>query len=386
MVSVPYAPSPRLSRRLSRSAEIPRWPQAPAARWAVRAALAAPYLVLAAVLTAKGLTSAANARLETSASAVQWGSRDLGSFIAKIYPPVPVAVASALPGGTAALSWAGALVAGLSLHALWERLHLREVPGPLIALLLASFAAMPAFAYMATEDLSGFLGLGLFAIAVTGFLRFAADGDTEGGFVCGLALGLAVLCDPAGLIYAVFLGLAAAPVAWHRYRGRRHSAGASALVIAFPAIASLASWTFIEWRFTGSALTWLTSDPQALRFPNGVWAALGDAAGRVGAGVVLSPLFIVTQVALIRRRAEAALVAVLPLAGSIVAMWVGLRLADHHIVVLLAMIGLTSVPRRPSTTMSLTLAIAAVLGFVAVASLDVAGHGLIADWVQALPH
>lgn len=350
----------------------------------VRLALSVPYLVLAAIITARHASSSVNERLEQSGQLIAWGSRDLGEFIGSMYPPVPIAIASILPGGAVALSWVGALVAGTALHAMWERMHLRQVSTWLTAVVLLCFALTPSFCFMATEDLSGFIGLGLFAIALGGFLRFAGDGDTEGGFWCGLALGLAVACDPAGVIYALCLGMAAAPVAMHRYRHEANAARASALVIAFPALAALAGWTFLQWRFTGSAFGWLTDDPNVFAFPNGVLSSFGDAFRRVGIGLLLSPLFVVTQALLIRRRREAVLVAVLPLLGSAAALWLGLRVANGHTVVLLGMIAIVSLPKSPVRRVAAVLAAAALVGYVAIAVRLATSSGLIRDWVGRL--
>ncbi|MEO5898534.1 MAG: hypothetical protein ABIR68_00220 [Ilumatobacteraceae bacterium] len=383
MASALLMPSSRASLlQPDRRADTRHWPQTASARWAVRVALSVPYLGLAAFLTAQQLTSEVNTRLEASGHLIQWGSRDLGSFIGVMYPPGPIAIASVLPGGAVALSWVGALLAGVVLHAVWERLLVRGVSGWLIAVLVVCFAATPAFAFLATEDLSGFLGLALFAVALTAFLRFAAEGDTEGGFVCGLSLGLAIACDPAALIYALCLAGAAAPVALHRYRGQRHSAQASALVIAFPAVSALAGWTFLQWLFTGSPLGWLTHDPNVFAFRSGVLGDLAATGRTMAIGVLVSPLFVISQVLLIKRRREAMLVAVLPLVGSGLALWLGLRVASGHTVVLLGLIALVSVPARPSRATSIVLAASAIATLGLVIGWVVASNGLLHVWVD----
>jgi hypothetical protein len=376
--------SPALAVPSARRVERRRWPETALARWGLRLALASPYLALATWLTSRQVPAGQNLRLESSAGLVEWGSRDLGSFIGSMYPPAPIALASLLPGGANGLGFVGALTAGVVLHLMWERLHEREVPGWLIGVLLVGFGCTPAFAYLSVEDLSGFVGLGLFAVALAGFLRFAAAGDTEGGFVCGLALGVAVACDAVSPIYAACLGVAAPFVAWHRYRGEPRSARASALVIAFPAMGALGAWTFLQWRFTGSAFGWLTDVPGAFEFEDGVWAGLGDSFRRAGIGLVISPVFVLTQVLLVRRRREALLVASLPLVGTATSLWLGLRVASGHTVVLLGMIALMSVPRRPTRPTSVALAAASVLGLALVAGRILTTDNLIHEWVSAV--
>jgi hypothetical protein len=328
--------------------------------------------------------SPANARLEQSGALIDWGSRDLGAFLGEMYPPIPVAIASLLPGGAAALGFVGALFAGIVLHTLWERLRVREVRGWLIGVLLATFAASPPFGFIATQDLSGFLGLALFAVALTEFLRFAAEGDTEAGFKCGLNLGLAVACDPAAIIYAACLGVAAAPVALSRYRGEKHSARAAALVIAFPALAAIACWTFLVWVFTGSGRVWLTSIPGVFEFAGGAWDSLVDAMRRTWFALLASPLFILTQALLIRRRAEAVFVALLPLVGTTLGLWFGLRVANGATTVLLGIVALASVPRRPSLVVSTVLAACAVAGFALVSLRIALPSGPVREWLEAI--
>jgi hypothetical protein len=350
----------------------------------VRLALSLPFMALATLIAARDLASGSNVRLEQSGSVIAWGSRDLGNFIGVLYPPIPIAIASILPGGAAMLGFVGALAAGVMLHVAWERLRLREVPGWLIVVLLVTFGATPAFAYLSTQDLSGFIGLGLFTLAVSGFLRFATDGDTEGGFMCGLALGVAVACDPVALIYTVCLSLAAAPVAWQRYRGETHAVRASALVIGFPAVGAVLGWTFLQWRFTGSAFGWLTDAPGTFDFPEGVWGGLADSFRRGAIGLLISPLFLLTQSLLIWRRREAVLVAVLPVVGLSVSLWLGLRTASGHTIVLLSLLALMSVPRKPSKLMASLIASTAVLGFALVFYRITSTDNVLHEWLSAV--
>lgn len=338
---------------------------------------------MAALTSVRDLTSGVNRDLEANGDLIRWGSRDFGSFIGHLYPPIPTAIASVLPGGARALAWVGALAAGAILLVAWERLHHLDVPRWLRAVLLVCFGASPAFAYLASEDLSRFVGLGLFAIAVGGFVRFVAVGDTEAGFLCGLTLGLAVACDPVALVYAACLG-AAAPVAGMRYGGTRESAGASVLVITFPAAGALAGWTFLQWRFTGSPFGWLVDAPGVLDFPDGAWTGLVNSAGNTAQALALSPLFLVTQLVLIRRRPETLLVALLPLVGTTVSLWLGLRVAGGHAVVLLGLIALMSVPRSPSRPLAAVVAVAGLANLTAIYLFTAFSDHLIHGWAVDL--
>lgn len=349
----------------------------------LRLALSVPYLLLAALTSARGVTSGANRYLEESGALIRWGSRDFGSFIGELYPPIPTAIASILPGGVATLAYVGALAAGGILHVAWERLQQLDTPAWLQAVLLVCFGAAPAFGYLATEDLARFVGLGLFAVAAGAFIRFVAAGDTEAGFLCGLTLGVAIVCDPVALVYAACLG-AAAPAAGMRYGGTRDSAGAAVLVITFPAVGALAGWTFLQWRFTGSPFGWLVDSPGVLDFPDGVWGELVNSVGNTGLALALSPLFVLTQVLVIRRRPEMLLVALLPLVGLTVSLWLGLRVAGGHAQVLLGLVALVSVPRSPSRRVATSVAVAAVAGLVAVTLRAAFSDNLINAWLVEL--
>jgi hypothetical protein len=155
-------------------------------------------------------------------------------------------------------------------------------------------------------------------------------------------------------------------------------------VIAFPAVAALLGWTFLEWRFTGSAFAWVRDLPGAFEFPDGVAGGLGDAVRSVGIGLAISPLFVVTQVLLIRRRIEAVLVAALPVLGLMLSLWLGLRAPAGHSVVLLGILAVLSVPRRPSRTTAAVLAGVAVAGWVAVVLRLESTSNAVHDWTAAL--
>ena len=352
--------------------------------WWERLGLGVPVLLVAAVASlGTPLDLEVNGRLEQAGRQVAWGSADFGAFIGRLYPPLPVAVAGLVPGGAAWLSVAGALVGGVAVHALLERLRSRQVPGWVIAVLITGFVANPAFLQLATEDLADFVGAGLFVIALVGFLRFAVDGDTHGGFLCGLALGLAAACTPVTVLYAAFLGLAAAPVAAQRYH-EPYSARAAALVVTFPAFGALAGWTFLEWRFTGSATGWLRAAAPAVGLPGEKLATLGASVRTVAIGVATSPLFVATQLLLARRRRGALVITVLAVAALVAGLWLGLRQASGYSAVLLGAVALCSVPSRPSAPVSRIVAATGVAGWIAIWLWAAVADDRLGRWTDAL--
>ena len=114
-------------------------------------------------------------------------------------------MAGLAPYGTRGVGVAGALLAGVTLGVLWDRLRRYGLPVWLVAVLLAGFGATPGFGALAVSDLRGFAMVALFAVALAGMVRFAADGDTGGGFTCGLAMGAAVMCDVSAVLFTVML-------------------------------------------------------------------------------------------------------------------------------------------------------------------------------------
>ena len=336
-----------------------RWPATASRRWLMRLALAEPYALLVLVADARGIASPENLRLERAGELVDWGADEF-TWVAQAYPPVPTALASLLPGGVVMLGFVGAVCAGVILQVLWERMHQRSVPAVPMALLLLSVGATPAFLFSSTHDLAAFLGMSLFTVALAGLLRFAVDGDTEGGFQCGLALGVAAMCDPATAIFAVLLGIAAPLVAWRRYRGEPGAVSATFAVVLFPTVAAFAGWAFLEWRFTGGAYASIRTDPLFLDFPGGVLATLVREIGWMVQRLAITPVYVVVAVLLVARRRTAFLVPILPPLAVLLTQFLGLHLATGQGLVILATAALMIVPADPSRRVQFALALAAV--------------------------
>ena len=166
--------------------------------------------------------------------------------------PLTLVVASRFGGaGGAVLAGACAAVCLLSLAERLTRLGLRRLVAAPLTIALA-----PAFLPGALHDLSGFCALALVVASLEGCLRFVLDGETHGGFVAGLLLATAFVVDPrsaAGGLAVVLIGPALAR--WRRPAD--HGVGrATATVLAFPLIATVASWFFVEWRMAGD-VAWI---------------------------------------------------------------------------------------------------------------------------------
>jgi hypothetical protein len=359
MASVPYSLPTVLAERW----QARRWPATLSRRHLLRLALCLPYAALAAWIGVRGVSSPVAADLEHQARPLALGSNNLG-FLAHAYPPVPVALARIIPSA-ASLAIVGAFCAGGVLHLCWERLVRAQVPGWLIAVLLLGLGGAPIFWFNATENIVGFLGLACFAVAMAGVLDFMFSARTSGGFAAGLSLGLAVLCDPSALVYAASLMLAAPFLAWERFRKERYTQRSTLAVIAFPTIALVGAWSFLEWRFTGAVWHPLSVAPEAFHFPHGVLSGLSRSASRVGWEILCCPVFIVSAVFVLFRRPIAFVGFLAVPLDLTIAAWLGLHPATGQGLVLLNLLGVLAVPSRPGRGQSLTLAVAAAAGIAA---------------------
>ncbi len=96
-------------------------------------------------------------------------------------------------------------------------------------------------------------------------------------------------------------------------------------MIAFPTVFFVLAWTFLQWRFTGSAMHTVPTSPGFFTFPDGIVGGIGSAATMVGAALLHVPLFLAVGV-LYARRFPLALVGYLTsVVASVVAVWIGLR-------------------------------------------------------------
>ena len=280
------------------------------------------------------------------------------------YPPIPTFLASVLPGGLLTLALVSSLLAGVAMASLWDRVRSRATSMPVTVALLASLACVPAVLYGATQDLAAFAGLAFLIVALDGFTRFIIDRDTRGGFQAGLMLAFAFGCDPIALVYAAALAAAAPLLAHSRFRAEPEAAVATASVLLFPVFAAAAAWAFLEWRFTGSAFASVTRDGTLFHFPDGVLGGLGQAIGRTASTLLHAPVYIAVGVLLFLRKPMAVAGFALPLAGLVVADWIGLEYAGITAFMLLAAVAIVTAPARPSGWVARVLVGAAALQIV----------------------
>jgi hypothetical protein len=337
------------------------WRHEAALRWAPRLAFAAPLAVVSIIVHARGFVSAPNATLELHGQLARAGGP---AALGWAYPPIPTFLASVLPGGALTLALLSSLLAGVAMASLWHRLDRRHTPLPLRITLLASLALALPVLYGATQDLAAFAGLAFLIVALDGFARFIVDRDTRGGFQAGLMLAFAFGCDPVALVYASALAAAAPLMARSRFRSEPYVAVATASVLIFPVLAAAGAWAFLEWRFTGSAFAAVADQGTFFQFPDGVLHGLLAATGSALSSALHTPVYLAVGALLFMRKPIAVAGYALPVAGLIVADWIGLDYANVTAFMLLAAVAIVTTPSRPGRTATRLLIVAAVAQIV----------------------
>jgi hypothetical protein len=334
------------------------WLHEVALRWAPRLAFAAPLAVISIIVDGRGFISAPNTALELHGElAKSAGVAGLGWA----YPPIPTFLASVLPGGALTLALVSSPLAGVAMASLWNRLQSRQTSRPVTVALLASLACIPAVLYGATQDLAAFAGLAFLILALDGFTRFIIDRDTRGGFQAGLMLAFAFGCDPIALVYAAALAGAAPLLAHSRFRTEPKAAVATASVLIFPVAAAALTWAFLEWRFTGRAFATVTGPGRLFHFPDGLLAGLADALGHTASTLIRTPVYIAVGALLFLRKPIAVAGFAIPLAGLVVADWIGLQYTSVTTFMLLTAVAIVTAPARPTGWVARVLVGAAAL-------------------------
>lgn len=350
------------------------WPGRP---WQWRAGgvlFSLPLIALAVWASRRGFVSGQLEFVEHRAALVRAGGpglRGLGFG----YPPLLVLLALALPGGTLTLAIVTCVCSGAALALAAQRL-LQRFPLAASCALLATFAAVPAMWYAASELLAPVASLALLAIAVDGFVRFTAYGQTDGGFTAGIALAMSFCFDPGALLYGVVM-CAFAPLLTHaRYRGEPAATRSIAAVLLFPLIGVIASWLFLVWKFTGSVPGSLsyTAGAHLLAFPGG----MGRQAVTAGLAAVRDlahvPLYLAAGVVLCQRRPAAAVSLILPVLALSAALWLGFAYSPVTAYLMLTLLALVIVTNAPVRRLLPLLTVAAICQI-----------GLAVAWPPAAP-
>jgi hypothetical protein len=335
------------------------WP----ARYRQRAAgyllLALPLIGLALLAYYRGYTYPELALLEHRASLLKAGGANLAG-LRYGYPPLPTLLVM-LPASPLAPSIVTCLFSAVLLGYLVTRLLRRTSVITIIALALP-LVAVPVMWYAATQYFAPVMALAFLAVALDGFVRFTAHGETDGGFVAGIALALSLCCDPGALMYGLVMCAFAPLISHSRYRGAR-SIGAIAAVLFFPIAAVVAGWLYVVWKFSGAFPGSLNYEIGAhlLSFPQGVFAALAAASKSVGTDLLHVPLYLAAAALLCYRRPTAIVGLVLPVVALIAALWLGFVYNAVDAYLLLTVLALVTISGITSRRFEPALAIVAVV-------------------------
>jgi hypothetical protein len=334
-------------------ARVPAPASSRAHRWLTGAKFllpAVPFAGLAIWANSRGFAPAQLALIEHRSALVKAGGAGLAG-VRYGYPPLTTVLALILPASTLSLSIVTCVFYAIILGYAGPRLA-RRLPASAAAALMLPIVVVPAMWYAGSELLGPVAALAFLAIALDGFVTFAAHGKTEGGFVAGIALALSLCCDPGALMYGLVM-CAFAPLISHvRYQDRGFSAAAIAAVLSFPVIAVAGGWLFLVWKFSGVFPGSLNYEAGAhlLAFPQGVMGTLAVAAGSAGWDLLHVPLYFVAAGMLYYRRSWAPAGLLLPVFALIVALWLGFvysQVAAYLMFTILALITISeTAPRR----------------------------------------
>ncbi len=376
-------PAPRADRRATRT-RMDAFPRDPLLRWALRLALAVPYLLFAWISAATNASSALNTpnqQLLDHVATIPWDRAD-PEWIGEIFPPISTLFATLLPGGRAGLAVAGALVAGIFLQKLIEIMVQRRFFPTTIVILIVAIGANPLFAYTALENFAAFLGLAFFGIAASDVVRFVAWRNTRSGFRAGMLLMLATLSDLSGLLY-VLTAAVAAPFLRLARAEQKGARGANVLVIVYPTVSALAAIFFINFVFTGSFFNSLGRG--ILEGTPERFATLGPLFLTLNGWLLLAPVLSAWLIALIVRRPGAILVSTLVFVAILGAFVAGLIPSGSagNTFILMTVMAIALIPTARDKVTTILVDVVAVLQIV-IAWAAAFNRPIVVDWMNAV--
>lgn len=373
----------RAPRRAART-RLDAFPRDPLLRWALRLALAVPYLLVA--WTAAATNSATridtpNQQLLDHVATIPWDRAD-PEWIGMVFPPISTLFATLLPGGRAGLAIAGALVAGIFLQKMIEIMVQRRLFPSTIVILTLAIGANPLFAYTALENFPAFLGLAFFGIAASDIVRFVAWRNTRSGFRAGMLLMLATLSDLSGIVY-VLTSAAAAPFLRLARSDEKGARGANVLVIVYPTLSAVAAILFIAFVFTGNALTPVGTalvEGNAARL-----AALGPLFSSVNGLLLVAPVLSAWLIALIVRRPGSIIVSTLVFVAVLGAFVGGLIPPGSagNTYILMVVMAIALIPAAKTRATTIMVDVVAVLQIV-IAWATAFNREVVLAWMTAV--
>jgi len=216
-------------------------------RWLLRAAFSVPYVTLA-VLSALSMSTPLlertgnQATFDRATAAIDAG---VVQAIGQLYPLLSGVLLRFIPFGVHGAAVLGGVAAGVLLQLLAQAMLRRGIPMRKVVVFTVALGANPLYAFVALNDLQAFLGIALFALAITDMVRFFAHGDTQAGFRAGLSLMVSTLVDPMGLVYVIIV-LLTAPLLELARSGQHGARRANTMVLMFPSVAVTVSVAVLD--------------------------------------------------------------------------------------------------------------------------------------------
>lgn len=346
-----------------------------------------PFLGFA--LMTQQLGFATNAHAHVTAKALLALDRLRLEVIGFLYPPLPFLLILPWPRlVTPALL--GSMAAGATTWLLWYDLERTGLPRLWRALTLAAVVAVPSMLFLATQAFPDMLTLHLLVVAWHYYWNFVRYRHTFSGFVAGLVLGLAFYANFYSLLFA--LALASLVPLFRRIEkeeaGPREgwAAASQILVTAFPALWAVASWSYVNWVFTGSPFTYIAEpvaavvDPVRWTMPwNARWSWLPEFGRELLSQPLLLAAFVLNARYFPRRVVPLAVLTVLPA----IARFLGLAFSLPLVVGSYAVLAILALPERIPRWLGSVLVILALAQGIAGTSL-VQEAGESREWLQVV--
>lgn len=306
-------------------------------------------------------------------------------WLSQLYPHVSTLVGVVVePLGASGLAIAGVIAAGFLLQAVIQILAQRAVSIPFGTALMIALAGTPLFFYLAQENLAAFLALTFFGLALADIQRFVTWGNTGSGFRAGLLLAAAALSDPSGIVL-LLVALVAAPFLRSGRWTTRGLRAANSLVLAFPALGTLATVMLLNVAFF--RVLWPVAVDEGLdRVPERV-AQLEAVYTQSPASALLiaGPVLVAIVIAIITRRVPAAAVALSAFALIHLGFLAGLVSAGAagttHLLTTLLAITLLPAGRTPLQNILLTVIAIVQLAIGWMIALD---RPIVVEWMLAV--
>ncbi len=364
------------------------WPAPALERWLLRVAMALPFVLVALLSRGSRWQADSNITLAARGDLIRWGDTDLG-WIARVFPPLSSGLASVLRGNELAFHLVAAAVIGLTLQRLTGALVRKGLGAPATVAVMSTLALTAPLYYLASTSLEQVLGVALLILALDRLASFVEHGSTEAGFRAGLALGVAVMVEPAAWLYVLTLAAVAPFFAARRtppdVQDRAGVQGATIAVLVFPAVAALAFWLYLSWWFSSDPLGGMAAAPVDGWFPGGVAESALHAARQIGLALLVSPLFLVAFAFRVRREPRSLVAPLIAVVGLFASLWLGLRAASGlTYIVLTALYVLLLAVRRPSPRRKVVIIVAALAQLTLAWVVVLAVPGPLGDWVRVV--